>query len=42
MEKTELNAEKKEAESERSHVAPLGPDRTLAGRSQPHDKTVMY
>ena len=39
MGKTKLEAGKKKAKSERSHVAPLEPDRTLAGKPQPCDDT---
>ena len=40
MEKTKLNAGRKEVESRRSHVAPLETDaRTLPGKPQPHGYT---
>ena len=34
-----MNAERKEEELERNHVAPPEPDGTLAGKPQPHGDT---
>ena len=36
---TKLNAGREKAESERSYVASLKPDRTLSGEPQPHGVT---
>ena len=39
MEKTKLNAGRKEAATERSHIALLEPNGTLAGKPQPCGNT---